>query len=119
MRRARRQTTTRWDWPPLYKRALAIGEKVLGPNHPNVAGALSNLAALYVDQRRHADAEPLHKRALAIGEKVLGPNHPNVAKALSNLAVLIGTNAATPKPSHCTRARWRSTRERSVPITLT
>src|SRR5262245_66595533 len=102
MRRARRQTTTRWDWPPLYKRALAIGEKVLGPNHPNVAGALSNLAALYVDQRRHADAEPLHKRALAIGEKVLGPNHPNVANDLNNLALLFTAyRIDAPMPKRC------------------
>ena len=32
---------------PLYKRALAINEKVLGPDHPNTATSLNNLAALY------------------------------------------------------------------------
>ena len=32
---------------PLYKRALDISEKVLGPQHPSVATTLNNLAALY------------------------------------------------------------------------
>ena len=57
------------DAEPLYKRALAINEKGLGPDHPAVALSLSNLAALYNDQGRYAEAEPLYKRALAISEK--------------------------------------------------
>jgi tetratricopeptide (TPR) repeat protein len=32
---------------PLVKRALAIYEKALGPDHPSVATSLNNLAALY------------------------------------------------------------------------
>ena len=35
------------DAEPLYKRALAICEKALGPDHPDVALSLNNLAALY------------------------------------------------------------------------
>jgi hypothetical protein len=31
---------------PLYERAIAIGEKTLGPEHPDVATRLSNLARL-------------------------------------------------------------------------
>ena len=31
---------------PLYDRALAIDEKALGPDHPDVAGDLNNKAAL-------------------------------------------------------------------------
>ena len=31
---------------PLYRRALAIVEKVLGPEHPNVASDLNNLARI-------------------------------------------------------------------------
>jgi tetratricopeptide (TPR) repeat protein len=73
---------------PLYKRSLAIQEKVLGPNHPNVATSLNNLAELYHTQGRYADAEPLYKRSLAIREKVLGPNHPTVATSLNDLAEL-------------------------------
>jgi tetratricopeptide (TPR) repeat protein len=63
-------------------------EKALGPEHPNVATSLSNLAGLYQAQGRYADAEPLLKRALAIQEKALGPDHPDVARSLNNLATL-------------------------------
>ncbi len=37
----------RADAEPLYKRALAIWEKALGPEHPHVAASLNNLAELY------------------------------------------------------------------------
>ena len=73
---------------PLFRNALAIGEKTLGPNHPNVAIQLNNLANLLQDQGKYDEAEPLYRRALAIHEKVLGPNHPNVATQLNNLASL-------------------------------
>ena len=73
---------------PFAQRSLAIREKALGPDHPEVAQSLNNLALLYEAQGRYADAEPLYKRALAIKEKSLGPNHPNVATSLNNLAWL-------------------------------
>jgi tetratricopeptide (TPR) repeat protein len=71
---------------PLVQRALAIQEKIRGPNHPAVATQLNNLAALYDYQGRHANAKPLLKRSLAMREKTLGPNHPDVANSLNNLA---------------------------------
>ena len=49
---------------------------------------LNNLAVLYYDQGRYAEAEPLHSRALAISEKVLGPKHPNLAPTLNGLGVI-------------------------------
>ena len=73
---------------PLYKRALAIQEKALGPDHPDVAQTLNKLALLYDNEGRYADAEPLYKRALTIVEKAFGPDHPNVATTLANLAEL-------------------------------
>ena len=73
---------------PLYKRSLAIREKALGPDHPDVGDSLNNLAELYRAQGRYAEAEPLYKRSLAIAEKALGPDHPDVGAALNNLAAL-------------------------------
>jgi hypothetical protein len=73
---------------PLMKRALAITEKALGAEHPDVRIRLNNLAGLYDAQGRYAEAEPLMKRALAIGEKALGPDHPDVGTHLNNLAKL-------------------------------
>jgi tetratricopeptide (TPR) repeat protein len=73
----------------LYRRALAIREKVLGPDHPDVAASLNNLATLLDKQGKYDEAEPLYRRALAIRKKVLGPDHPDVAASLNNLAALL------------------------------
>lgn len=73
---------------PLLQRALAIQEKVLGPEHPNTALGLNNLAYLYNDQGKYTEAEPLLQRALAIYEQALGPEHPDTATSLNNLAYL-------------------------------
>ena len=70
------------------KKALEIAEKALGPDHPDVATSLNNLAELYRTQGQYAQAEPLYKRSLVIWEKALGPDHPNVATSLENMAVL-------------------------------
>ncbi len=73
---------------PLAQQVLAITEKALGPDDPNVATTLNNLALLCNNQRRYADAEPLFKRSLAIREKALGLDDLNVATTLNNLAEL-------------------------------
>ena len=72
-------------------RALAIGEKTLGPEHLHVGIILKNLADLYKNQERYTEAEPLYQRALAIHEKVQGPEHPDVASSLNDLADLYRT----------------------------
>ena len=67
---------------------MAIREKTLGPDHPDVAQSLNNLALLYDTQGQYTQAEPLYKRALAIVERALGPDHPHVATSLENIAAL-------------------------------
>jgi tetratricopeptide (TPR) repeat protein len=74
---------------PFLRRALAIDQRSLGQDHPNVAKDLSNLAQLLQDTNRLAEAEPLMRRALAIGEQSLGQDHPKVARDLNNLAQLL------------------------------
>ena len=76
-----------------YQRALALRESALricqaklGPDHPNMAVALGNLADTYRALGRAAEALPLLERALRIIEAALGPDHPDVAVALGNLA---------------------------------
>ena len=48
---------------PLYRRAIAIEEKVLGPRHPDLARSLDNYAALLREEGRDAEARPLEARA--------------------------------------------------------
>jgi tetratricopeptide (TPR) repeat protein len=74
---------------PLFERALAIREKVLGPEHPDTATSLNNLAVLLKGQGELTQAKPLFERALAIRENVLGPEHPDTALSLNNLAILL------------------------------
>jgi CHAT domain-containing protein/Tfp pilus assembly protein PilF len=73
---------------PLAERVLEIRERLSGPEHPDVADSLNDLARLYLDRGDYAKAEPLLNRALAILEKALEPEHPSVAASLSNLSLL-------------------------------
>ena len=72
-----------------YLRAIAIGEKALGPEHPNLAIRLNNLANLYSEQGKYEEAESLFKRAITIDEKALGPEHPNSVMDRGNYAALL------------------------------
>jgi len=71
-----------------YGRALAIREKALGPEHPDVAQTLNNLGLVYKAQGRYEEALKTYGRALAINEKALGPEHPDLAKTLNNLGLV-------------------------------
>jgi NTP pyrophosphatase (non-canonical NTP hydrolase) len=50
----------------LFRRALKIDEASLGPEHPDVAMALGNLANLLRISNRRDEAETLCRRALKI-----------------------------------------------------
>jgi tetratricopeptide (TPR) repeat protein len=73
----------------LFRRALAIREKALGPDHQDVAASMNYLASLMRVKGDYSSAEPLFHRALAIQEKALGPDDLNVATTLNNLAFLL------------------------------
>jgi hypothetical protein len=51
---------------PLYRRALAIREQSYGPDHPEVANVLNNLATLLQNTNRPTDAEPIMRRTVEI-----------------------------------------------------
>jgi CHAT domain-containing protein/Tfp pilus assembly protein PilF len=71
---------------PLAQALVANLEK--SPASSNYAGALNNLAQLYGDVGRDAEAEPLYKRAIAIMEKAVGLDSAAMAPELNNLAAL-------------------------------
>lgn len=70
----------------LFRRALALIEKVYEPGHPDLAIALNNLALLLFNQKRYGEAESLFQNALDIHEQAFGSEHPATAHSLSNLA---------------------------------
>jgi CHAT domain-containing protein len=71
---------------PLAQAMVAQLEK--GPPNRDLAGAINNLAQVYGDMGRDAEAEPLYKRALAIMEKSAGLDSADIAPELNNLAAL-------------------------------
>ena len=86
----------------LSREALAIREKVHGPEHLDTLPSLNNLAVLLHDRGDYAAARPLFERALAIYEKVRGPEHLDTAGSLNNLAALLldQGDAAAARPLH-------------------
>jgi tetratricopeptide (TPR) repeat protein len=87
---ARRAQARYRDSARLTRRALAIWQTTLGPDHPVVALALGHLGLAMRLQGRFADAEPLLRRALAITGRASGPGsgQPDMADALGQLALL-------------------------------
>jgi tetratricopeptide (TPR) repeat protein len=76
---------------PLCRWTLNLAEARFGPDHPETAVALNNLAQLLQATNRLTEAEPLMRRALAIDEASNGPAHPDVARNLNNIAGLLQT----------------------------
>jgi tetratricopeptide (TPR) repeat protein len=72
---------------PLATRVLETEEKTLGPEHPDVARSLDNLASLHQATGDYAQAVLLYERSLAIQENALAPEE-GIATALSNLAAV-------------------------------
>ena len=105
------------DAQRFHERALAIREKALGPEHPDVATSLGNLALAHNKQGQYTDAAAFDLRALTIREKVLGPEHRDVAVSLSNLAVDY-EKGGRERQSRSTSEPWQSARrswDRSIP----
>ncbi|HUK13536.1 MAG TPA: serine/threonine-protein kinase [Thermoanaerobaculaceae bacterium] len=73
---------------PTFREALAIQERLYGPEHADVARTLDDLGLLYQDVAEFDRAEPLHRRALAMLERTTGPRSRDVATVLTNLANL-------------------------------
>jgi tetratricopeptide (TPR) repeat protein len=73
----------------IFERVLNTAEAAYGPDHPNVARSLNNLALVLKDLGELAQAQAILERALKIDEAAYGPNHPEVATELDNLARIL------------------------------
>lgn len=71
-----------------FKSALTIRERILGPDHPQVANTLQDLAMVARYQGHQEEALTYSKRALTILEKNLGPHHSLVSKALTTIGMI-------------------------------
>jgi tetratricopeptide (TPR) repeat protein len=91
---------------PLLEEALRIREKILGPNHLDVAQSLYDLAGTR-DVEGHLT---LLRRSLEIREKALGPDHPDVAYSLW----AIGTTVLVAKKGGYQAARLALERAQTI-----
>jgi hypothetical protein len=64
-------------------------ERALGPEHPEVAIALRNLAVIHHCRREYERAEELYRRGLDIREKAFGPAHPATRRSRQEYAQLL------------------------------
>src|ERR1019366_6282789 len=78
------------------KRALAIAEKLYGPDHPEVATDANNIGQILKAQGDLPGALRYTQRALAIDEKVYGPDHPKVAIRANNIATILKAQGDLP-----------------------
>ena len=74
------------DAVPIAEQVLKYCEKNYGPDHPETADSLSDLASLYGHMGERAKAVTLYERTLKIREKALGRDHPHTAIIVNNLA---------------------------------
>ncbi len=69
-----------------YEQALAMNERLLGSDSPQLIAPLGNLALKYRERQRLDEAEALAKRAVALVERHKGPDDSQLGYALDTLA---------------------------------
>ena len=82
------------------RRALAIDENSYGPEHPDVAGDLNNLAQLLQATNRLKEAEPLMRRVLRIlfiFQKNTGYSNLHVEVSVNNYTRLMRSMGQDPE----------------------
>lgn len=71
-----------------HARALEIRERMMGPEHPEVATSLNNMGLVHLRADEHQEADAVLRRAMGIWEQALSPEHPRVGIAQMNLGAL-------------------------------
>ena len=69
----------------MYRKSLAISERVFGSSHPEVAISLNNVASILKSKSNHTEAEQLYRRAVAIQDAGLPKNSPTRITTKINL----------------------------------
>lgn len=72
------------------QKTLSILEKVLPPEHPDLAQSYNNLAVTYYTLGDFQKCIEFFEKAFSIWEKVLPSNHPDLAMSYNNLAETYG-----------------------------
>lgn len=81
----------------MFREALAMGQKLLGEQHPDVANYLNNLAVALHDRGKLPEAEATYRQSLAMRRKLLNNEHQDVTESLNNLAVVLHDQGKLPE----------------------
>jgi serine/threonine protein kinase len=73
----------------LQERAVAIQQRILGPEHPDTLRSMTTLANILSDEGRDDGAEKLIRQTLELERKVLGPRNPDTLRAVNALAATL------------------------------
>lgn len=97
----------------LYERALRVYQKVLGPEHINIALLVGDLAMFYEQQGRCAMAEQYYQEAVRIWEHHRDLNHPEHAGCLEHYALWLAKQQRIPEASayHLQALKMRDKRQ--------
>ena len=80
----------------LFLRALALNERIEGPDSFAVSITYQNLGAVARERKDYPKAIEYATRALSIRERLLGADHPDIAQLLNNLANIRHAQGDTP-----------------------
>ena len=73
-----------------FQKALAIREKILPPNHPDLATSYNNVGYAFGKLGDHQKQLEFYQKALDIREQALPPDHPDLALSYSNVGFAWG-----------------------------
>jgi eukaryotic-like serine/threonine-protein kinase len=73
-----------------HRHALSIRERVLGPDHAEVAQSHNSIGIVLDDEGKYDEALAEYRRALAMRERILGAEHPDVAGSHNNIGLALG-----------------------------
>ena len=73
----------------IQRQVIAMRERVLSNEHPDMLASLNNLAQVLGSQGKYQEAEGIHRQTLALSESVLGKKHPSTLTSMNNLASVL------------------------------
>ena len=108
----------------MLRKSLAIRQKVMSPDDPEIAKTLSALAVVLEAQshdspEKLAEAEQAARESLRITRKSLRADHPDIARSLLILAGMEQARKNSPMMSRIAQKPLRSTKPTSPPTTRT
>ncbi|CAF1513815.1 unnamed protein product [Adineta steineri] len=80
-----------------YEKPLAIDQKILSSNHPNLASSYMGIASVYYSMTDYPKAFSYYEKALAIQQQSLLSNHPDLAMSYNNIGIVYRKISDYPK----------------------